>query len=96
MSEDSSIDVETLSPILGTDLSAPAEQPLLCDAPFDVQVRDFKRRLIQAALHENGGNKTRAAEHLGITRAYLHRILRQEPEMESREDDEPDRKQRAS
>ena len=42
---------------------------------FEDQVRQFKLNLIQDALQAADGNKTLAAARLGITRAYLHRLL---------------------
>lgn len=42
---------------------------------FEDQVRQFKLNLIHEALHAADGNKTLAAARLGITRAYLHRLL---------------------
>lgn len=42
---------------------------------FEDQVRQFKLGLIQDALRAANGNKTLAANRLGITRAYLHRLL---------------------
>jgi DNA-binding NtrC family response regulator len=42
---------------------------------FEDQVRQFKLNLIQDALRAADGNKTLAAARLGITRAYLHRLL---------------------
>lgn len=42
---------------------------------FEEQVKQFKLSLIQDALEESDGNKTLAASRLGITRAYLHRLL---------------------
>jgi transcriptional regulator with AAA-type ATPase domain len=48
-----------------------------------VQVRDlpsatedFQRRLIDAALQAHDGNRTRAAEALGVSRQWLHRLLK--------------------
>jgi DNA-binding NtrC family response regulator len=58
-------------------------------ASFEDQVRDFKLRLVQQTLTECEGNKTAAAQKLGITRAYLHRILRKSVDSE-RGDDEHD------
>ncbi len=94
MSEESSIGPDDLYPADGREPMTPPDL-FLADGTFELQVRDFKRRLVEAALHESGGNKTRAAERLGITRAYLHRILRQEAALESRRSDESDDEQRA-
>ena len=44
-------------------------------------MQDYKIRLAIAAVRENNGNKTLAARRLGISRAYLHRLIRlAEPE----------------
>jgi DNA-binding NtrC family response regulator len=39
-------------------------------------VSDFKRRLIEATLHQAGGNRTHAARALGLQRTYLLRLIR--------------------
>jgi transcriptional regulator with PAS, ATPase and Fis domain len=46
---------------------------------FEAQMRDYKVRLVLKAVSECNGNKTLAARKLSITRAYLHRLLRQGP-----------------
>ena len=38
---------------------------------------ETERRKIMAVLEKNGGNRTRAAEELGISRRTLHRKLRE-------------------
>lgn len=43
---------------------------------FECQLRDYKIRLAVTAVRENNGNKTLAARKLGISRAYLHRLIR--------------------
>jgi DNA-binding NtrC family response regulator len=40
-------------------------------------VTEFKRRLLENALEETGGNRTRAARRLGLQRTYLLRLIRQ-------------------
>jgi DNA-binding NtrC family response regulator len=48
---------------------------------FERQLRDYKVKLALTAVRENNGNKTMAARSLGITRAYVHRLIRlAEPE----------------
>jgi DNA-binding NtrC family response regulator len=48
---------------------------------FERQLQEYKVRLAIAAVRENKGNKTLAARRLGISRAYLHRLIRlAEPE----------------
>jgi hypothetical protein len=44
---------------------------------FHHAVTDFKRRLIESALCEVGGNRTRAARALGLQRTYLLRLMRE-------------------
>jgi DNA-binding NtrC family response regulator len=39
-------------------------------------VSDFKRRLIEATLHQVRGNRTHAARALGLQRTYLLRLIR--------------------
>jgi DNA-binding NtrC family response regulator len=41
------------------------------------QLREYRTRLAEAALRDNNGNKTVTARSLGISRAYLYRLLRQ-------------------
>jgi DNA-binding NtrC family response regulator len=43
---------------------------------FHGGVKAYKQALIRAALHEAGGNQTRAAELLGLQRTYLVKLLR--------------------
>ena len=39
--------------------------------PLKERIDRIERRLIQEALAQNGGNQTRTAEHLGLTRQGL-------------------------
>jgi len=39
-------------------------------------VSEFKRRLIEATLHQVRGNRTHAARALGLQRTYLLRLIR--------------------
>jgi DNA-binding NtrC family response regulator len=43
---------------------------------FHESVREHKRALIRRAIRNAGGNKTRAAEVLGLTPTYLSRLIR--------------------
>ena len=43
---------------------------------FERQLQGYKVRLAMSAVRENNGNKTMAARRLGISRAYLHRLIR--------------------
>lgn len=40
-------------------------------------VHEFKRRLIEATLHQLRGNRTHAARALGLQRTYLLRLMRE-------------------
>ena len=44
---------------------------------FHQAVHSFKRELVRSALRMHGGNKSKAAQELGISRCYLHRLLNQ-------------------
>ncbi len=53
---------------------------------FERQLRDYKVKLAEIAIRDNQGNKTLAARSLQISRAYLHRLIRQaEPDAEIEE-----------
>jgi DNA-binding NtrC family response regulator len=43
---------------------------------FERHIRDYKVKLAIAAVRQHNGNKTLAARSLGITRAYVHRLIR--------------------
>ncbi len=43
---------------------------------FERQLRDYKIKLVMAAVKDHQGNKTLAASSLQISRAYLHRLIR--------------------
>jgi len=45
------------------------------ETSYDVEVRDFKRRLIMRTLRVCGGNKSEVARSLHIARPYLHRLI---------------------
>jgi len=71
------------SAIRGSDLPAVLQAQNIAaidaDLPagsFERQLHDFKIKLATAAIEENHGNKTLAARHLCISRAYLHRLIR--------------------
>ena len=44
---------------------------------FHGAVCDFKRRLIEATLHQMRGNRTHTARALGLQRTYLLRLIRE-------------------
>jgi len=43
---------------------------------FHGAVSEFKRRLIEATLHQMRGNRTHTARALGLQRTYLLRLIR--------------------
>ena len=49
------------------------------EGPFGYHgaVCDFKRRLIEATLHQMRGNRTHTARALGLQRTYLLRLIRE-------------------
>jgi DNA-binding NtrC family response regulator len=56
---------------------------------FERQIQEFKLKLAAGAIRENKGNKTLAARSLGISRAYLHRLIRHPgPEAPVEDDDQ--------
>ena len=44
---------------------------------FHAQVEGFRRRLLEDTLNRFAGNQTKAAEHLGLQRTYVARLLKQ-------------------
>ena len=66
------IDASLLSPRIGAAPSAPRDPYSLPEA-----VEALERQMIGAALHRHGGNKTRAAAELHVSRRNLIRLCRQ-------------------
>jgi DNA-binding NtrC family response regulator len=58
-----------------TALTSPPPSPPLAPG-YHGAVCDFKRRLIEATLHQAQGNRTHAARALGLQRTYLLRLIR--------------------
>lgn len=54
--------------------SEPSQDP--ADRSYHGAVCAFKRRLIEATLHQAHGNRTHAARTLGLQRTYLLRLIR--------------------
>jgi len=54
----------------------PDPRPPQATPGYHGAVSDFKRRLIEATLHEARGNRTHAARALGLQRTYLLRLIR--------------------
>jgi DNA-binding NtrC family response regulator len=59
-----------------TAIPGSTQAPPLSFAGYHGAVSDFKRRLIEATLHEARGNRTHAARVLGLQRTYLLRLIR--------------------
>jgi len=55
----------------------------LASGTFERLLRDYKFKLATDAVQQCNGNKTAAAQSLSISRAYLHRLLRQTPKADS-------------
>jgi DNA-binding NtrC family response regulator len=56
---------------------APEEVAHFDCATFDDLLRQFKIDLITRTVESCNGNKTLAARKLGLSRAYLHRLIRE-------------------
>lgn len=54
--------------------TTPAAQP--SPQRYHDAVTALKRRLIEDALRRCGGNRTAAAEELGLQRSYLYRLMK--------------------
>jgi DNA-binding NtrC family response regulator len=63
------------TPAIPTPTPMPAVDPLTADHPT---LDELSRRYAERVLRDAGGNKTRAAEALGIDRKTLSRLLREE------------------
>ena len=50
---------------------------------YEEVLREFKRTIAEKRLKECNGNKTLAANTLSISRAYLHRLLREGSELDA-------------
>ncbi|MCL5965944.1 MAG: sigma-54 dependent transcriptional regulator [Deltaproteobacteria bacterium] len=55
---------------------APGDSATPEEATFHESVREHKRAIIRRAIRKAGGNKTKAAELLGLTPTYLFRLIR--------------------
>jgi DNA-binding NtrC family response regulator len=52
------------------------EESNLPEGSFERLLHDYKLKLVRDAIAQSNGNKTLAAQSLGISRAYLHRLIR--------------------
>jgi DNA-binding NtrC family response regulator len=57
-------------------VSPPVDPPTRDNRGYHGAVSEFKRRLIEATLHQMRGNRTHAARALGLQRTYLLRLIR--------------------
>jgi DNA-binding NtrC family response regulator len=73
--------VASAAPLDAIAPSAPAGRSASSDPARSVgyhgAVHEFKRRLIEATLHQVRGNRTHAARALGLQRTYLLRLMRE-------------------
>ena len=53
------------------------QPPPPTEQPFHTAVADYKRHVIEEALKKTNGNRTKAAELLGLQRTYLSRLLKE-------------------
>ncbi len=65
--------------VMNTMPAPTATAPPLLPRPIGYHgaVSDFKRRLIEATLHQMCGNRTHTARALGLQRTYLLRLIRE-------------------
>jgi DNA-binding NtrC family response regulator len=67
-----------LARVMNTMTAPTAAAPLLPrPIGYHGAVSDFKRRLIEATLHQMRGNRTHTARALGLQRTYLLRLIRE-------------------
>ena len=73
-------------PRAGTD-PAPARaarggETIPTDLDLKTATERFQRQRVEASLRATGGNRTRAAERLGVSRQWLHRLMERWAERE--------------
>ena len=61
-------------PHLSPSRSGPVEEDVI-DGDLQAATLEFQRRRVEAALEASGGNRTKAAEALGVSRQWLHRLM---------------------
>jgi DNA-binding NtrC family response regulator len=53
------------------------DEAVTVNSTYEVEIRQFKRRLILRALNKYRWNKVESARSLGVARGYLHRLINQ-------------------
>jgi len=53
------------------------DEAVSVNSTYEVEIRQFKRRLILRALNKYRWNKVESARSLGVARGYLHRLINQ-------------------
>ncbi len=76
MTDGDAISASTLPEEVQRDAPASASDELRW-ASFEEQLTEYKTKLALDAVEECDGNKTLAAQSLGISRTYLHRLIRE-------------------
>jgi DNA-binding NtrC family response regulator len=76
LSEGDSIGLENLPEAL-QQLDTQCLDETVPTGSFEEQLRDYRVKLATAAVQDANGNKTVAARSLNISRAYLHRLIRE-------------------
>jgi DNA-binding NtrC family response regulator len=70
------IEPEDLPSALRRPMASPALQLCVASGSFEDRLKAYKLRLANEALAKCNGNRTLAARSLNISRAYLHRLIR--------------------
>ena len=65
-------------------LTKPSTNSIADLVPNNLSMEENEKRLLRNALHEARGNRTKAAELMGISRRTLHRKLDRWPELDTR------------
>lgn len=54
-----------------------SDEKIALNSSYEVEIRQFKKRLILRTLRKHGWNKVESARTLGVARGYLHRLINQ-------------------
>ncbi len=58
--------------------SSPGERPPYLSLPYHESMEQHSRYVIERAIEEAEGNRTKAADHLKLQRTYLARLIKQQ------------------